>query len=366
MPITQLAQYSISKLQILDEQGKPDAELEPDLGQEQLCQLYESMVLARQADQRMLKLQRQGRLGTFPPCSGQEAASCGAAFAMGPSDWFVGSYRELGGRLVRGESLKSTLLYYNGFEEGSVEGSQKRILPTQVILASQLLHAVGIAYSMRYLGEKESAVVAFFGDGASSQGDFHEALNFAAVWQVPVVFICQNNGWAISVPQRAQMHSKTIAQKAIAYGMPGIQVDGNDALAVYRATQEALVRAKSGGGPTLVEAVTYRLMMHTTADDPKKYRAASEEEGWWKREPLTRFRKYLVLKGIWDETKQAALEEKVKETVDQAVQDFEAPQDIKPDAPFDFVFASRHQVIEAQRVEFLEHLAKEKKEGQHA
>jgi len=215
---------------------------------------------------------------------------------------------------------------------------------------------------MKCRGEKAAAVT-FFGDGATSEGDLHEALNFASVWQAPVVFICQNNQWAISVARDKQTRSRSIAQKAIAYGMPGIQVDGNDALATYVATKQALERARAGEGPTLIEAVTYRLMMHTTADDPKKYRSEEEVESWWKKEPLLRFRKYLEEKGYWNEGKQRALDEEVKEEIDEAVRDFESRKDFKPDAPFDHVYGTEHEEIEEQRKQFLTDLEREAGNG---
>jgi 2-oxoisovalerate dehydrogenase E1 component len=312
----------------------------------------------------MLKLQRQGRLGTFPPATGHEAISCGAALAMRESDWFVGAYRELGGRLMRGEPLEQTLLYYNGWEEGNALPREKRTLPTAVILGSQLPHAVGIGYAMRALGEGETAAVCFFGDGATSQGDFHEALNFAGVWRAPVVFLCQNNQWAISVPRRIQTASQTIAQKAIAYGIPGLQVDGNDVLAVHRAVSEALERARRGEGPTLIEALTYRLMMHTTADDPSKYRSEEEVKEHWAREPLIRFRAYLEGRGLWNADRQAGLEAAVKEEVDAAVKRAEARQEegFAPDAPFDHVFGTRHALLEEQRAELLAEIARDRGE----
>jgi pyruvate dehydrogenase E1 component alpha subunit len=349
-----IAEFNVSELQVLDESGQVDRELDPKLDPERLLGLYRSMVLAREADARMLKLQRQGRLGTFPPCTGQEAAVCGAALAMGERDWLVGSYRELGARLMRGEPLENYLLYYNGYEEGNRTAASLRIMPVVVVLASQLPHAVGLAYAMRLRGERDTAVVAFFGDGASSQGDFHEALNFAGVWKVPVVFICQNNGWAISVPRGTQTASQTIAQKAIAYGFDGIQVDGNDALAMYCATRDALARARAGGGPTLIEAVTYRLLMHTTADDPKKYRSPEEEQQWWKRDPLVRMRSYLGSLGLWDDARQAELETEARHQVDSAVKAMEAFRPARLDEPFDHVYGTPHASIEDARRRFLE------------
>jgi pyruvate dehydrogenase E1 component alpha subunit len=364
MPLKEIGRFSVSHLQILDETGNVDRKLEPKLDDDTLLRLHRAMTYAREGDQRMLKLQRQGRIGTFGPCTGQEASVCGPAFAMNADDWFVGSFRELGGRLARGESLINTFVFHNGLEEGNVQApGVTRLLPVSIIVAAQTLHAVGIAYAMKLRGES-AAVVTFLGDGGTSEGDFHEALNFASVWQVPVVFICQNNQWAISVPRGRQTHSRTIAQKAVAYDMPGVQVDGNDVLAMYASVKEALDRARAGGGPTLIEAVTYRLMMHTTADDPTKYREDAEVQTWWQRDPLTRFRKYLEAKGLWNDDRQALLEEEIRKEIDAAVKEFEARKPVRPDAPFDHVFGTRHAVIEQQRAEFLAEVARG--EGEHA
>jgi pyruvate dehydrogenase E1 component alpha subunit len=360
MPRKEVGKYSISSLSILDEEGNVDEALDPKLGDEECLFLYRNMWLAREADQRMLNLQRQGRIGTFGPATGQEACVCAPVLAMTEKDWTVHAFRELGAQLMRGLPLSHVLLFYNGYEEGNVTPEKGRSLPLSIIVGAQCLHAAGIGYAMQYREEKDSAVVVWFGDGATSEGDFHEAMNFAGVWKAPVVFFCQNNQWAISLPRGKQTRSETLAQKAIAYEMPGIQVDGNDALAVYSATKEALERAHGGEGPTLIEAITYRLMMHTTADDPKKYRTEEEVQEWWKREPLQRFRMYLEKRGIWDAAKQEAMEAEVKAEVDGAVQEFEAATDFQPDASFDHVFGTRHESIEAQRAEFLENLKKEK------
>jgi pyruvate dehydrogenase E1 component alpha subunit len=358
MPRKEIAKFSISHLQILDEKGKVDAKLEPDLSEDYLVNMYRWMRLARELDERMLKLQRQGRLGTFPPNTGQEAISIPVALAMQENDWFVGAFRELGGRLVRGEPLTATLHYYNGWEEGNIQPrDDMRILPTSVVIGCQIPQAAGLAYASRYKGE-DAVTVCFIGDGGTSEG-----LNFAAVWNAPAVFICQNNQWAISVPREVQTVSETIAQKGIAAGMPCLQVDGNDPLAVHVAVSEALDRARSGGGPTFIEAVTYRLMMHTTADDPKKYRGEEEEKAAWQKEPMIRTRQYLEKKGYWDEAKEEALLAEVKAQVEEAVKDFEQPRDWAEDEPFKHVYGTEHPYITEQHQEFLAEIRKEADHG---
>jgi len=360
MPRTTLAEYKVEHLQILDEQGNVDRKLEPDLPDDQLLRLYRGMVRARELDQRMLNLQRQGRIGTFGPCTGQEAPSTAAALAMHEDDWFVGAFRELGGRLMRGEPMTGTLFYYNGWEEGNVQPPEvgRRMLPIAVVVASQLLHAAGIGYACKLQGKGE-AVVAFMGDGATSEGDFHEALNFASVWKAPVVFVSQNNQWAISVPREQQTASRTIAQKGIAYEMPSLQVDGNDALACYVAIKQALDRARAGEGPSFIEAVTYRLMMHTTADDPRKYRTEEQEKEWWQREPLLRFRRYLEGRELWDEAREEQLRTELKAEVDAAVREFEETRPWPLDRPFEHVFAEQHPSIARQHREYLRNIEEE-------
>lgn len=359
MPRKTIAKFELEHLQILDETGKLDAELEPKLEDDYLLELYRWMVLSRKGDERMLNLQRQGRIGTFGPSTGQEAVAVTAAMAADDQDWIVGAFRELGARLVRGETLLGNLLLYNGCEEGNtILPAEKRTLPINIIVATQNLQAVGLGYAMKYRGEK-SAVICYMGDGATSEGDFHEALNFAGVWKVPVVFITQNNQWAISVPREKQTSSATLAQKGLAYDLPCLQVDGNDVLAMHVAVTEALERARAGEGPTLIEAVTYRLMMHTTADDPRKYRTEEEEAGWWEKEPIKRFRGYLERKGLWDDAKETALIEDIKAQIDADVKAFEERTDFKPDAPFDNVYGDPHPEIEAQRAAFLRTLGKE-------
>ncbi len=359
MPRTPLAQFAIEYLQILDPAGKVDAALDPKLAKDELLALYRGLVWAREADDRMLKLQRQGRLGTFSPSVGQEAVSVAPAFCMSKEDWFVGAFRELGGRLLRGHRFRDILHFWNGREEGSAIDPALRTLFDSIIVGAQIPHAVGLAYAQKYRGEK-AATVCWFGDGATSEGDFHEALNFAAVWQAPVVFICQNNQWAISIPRKLQTRSQSIAQKAVAYEMPGIQVDGNDVLAMVVATREALARAKSGGGPTLIEAVTYRMGVHTTADDPTRYRdeVAAQAE-WTEKDPILRLRRYLEAKKLWDEPREEALRTELRALIAEEVKVFESETALKMDAPFDHVFGTRHSIIEEQRAQFLALIARD-------
>ncbi len=363
MPLDIIETFQISHLSILDQNGEVDKDLDPNLSEDKLIRLHEAMTLSRMMDKRLLNLQRQGRLGTLPVCTGQEAAFCAAVLAIRDQDWFVGSYRELGARLMRGDTLRNTLLLYNGHEEGNVNPVNDRTLPISIVLGSQLPHAVGLAYGSRLKGEKDTVALAVFGDGSTSEGDFHEALNFAGVLNAPVVFLCQNNQFAISTPRALQTRSETIAQKAIGYGIHGLQVDGNDPLAVYRATKEAADRARAGDGPTLIEAVTFRMGMHTTADDPTRYRTEDSVEAWKAKDPLIRFKIYLTEKGLWDEEKQTDLETRIKADIDTAVTEFERGVDVKPDAPFDHVFGTRAQIIEDQRTRFLADLAKEADHG---
>ncbi|MBK8480056.1 MAG: pyruvate dehydrogenase (acetyl-transferring) E1 component subunit alpha [Proteobacteria bacterium] len=353
MPLKEVAKFSVSQLQVLDEHGQLDEKLDPRLSAADAVRLYEAMSLGREVDQRLVRLQRQGRMGTCPPCTGHEAAVCAPALAMTDRDWFVGYYRELGARLMRGDSLEQSLHFWHGHEEGNVQQQPGRTLPVTAIVGAQVPHAVGIAYAMKYRREQDSAVVSFFGDGATSQGDVHEAMNFAAVWQVPVVFICVNNQWAISHPREQQTRSETIAQKAIAYGFEGLQVDGNDPLGMYLATDRALQRAREGGGPTLIEALTYRLLMHTTADDPRRYRSDAEVERWWKRDPLPRMRRYLEGRALWGEAQQEALQERMRQQIDAAVNAAEQAGGWRPDVLFDHVYGTPDPEIEAQRRSFL-------------
>jgi pyruvate dehydrogenase E1 component alpha subunit len=339
-------QYAIEYLSILDSEGNLDTALEPDLAPDKLRELYRAMLLGRRLDERMLRLQRQGRIGTFAPIKGQEASQLGAAFTLRKEDWMVVSFRETAAMVWRGWPIEKLLLFFAGYVEGGQPAPDQHDLPITIPVATQLPHAVGIAYAAQYKGD-DVVVMVFFGDGATSEGDFHEALNFAGVWHVPVVFVCQNNQWAISVPLKKQTHARTLAQKAIAYGIPGIQVDGNDVLAVYAASREAVERARAGEGPTLIECVTYRLGVHTTADDPTRYRSEEEVREWERKDPLTRFADYLRKKNLLDE----GLEREVDEEINAAIQRFDAWGPPDPLRMFDHVYAELPAHLRAQREE---------------
>jgi pyruvate dehydrogenase E1 component alpha subunit len=357
----------IEYLSVLDEKGQLDTDLEPEIPDELLLKIHRAMLLGRRFDERLLNLQRQGRIGTFAPIKGQEAAQLGAAAVLRPSDWMAPSFRETAAEIWRGRTMESFILYYGGFNEGGRIPDNLNNLPVCVPVATHLLHAVGLAWALRYR-KKDDVVMTFFGDGATSEGDFHEGLNFAGVYRTPVIFVCQNNQWAISVPRSKQTRSKTLAQKALSYGVPGLQVDGNDILAVYSAANEAVERARSGEGPTLIECVTYRLMMHTTADDPKRYRKEEEVEEWIKRDPLPRFQKYLM-----DDKKQLTqdkidqLEDEIKEEIQAAVERAEERKTklADPLEMFDHAYAEPPQNLKEQKAQLARELSENKKEGSH-
>ncbi len=350
----------IEYISILNEKGEVDRELEPEIPRELLLRLYRSMIRGRKFDERMLNLQRQGRIGTFPPVTGQEAAQLGAVAPLRATDWMVPSFRETTAEFFRGRSMESFLMVYNGFNEGVKIPEDGFDLPVSIPVGSQVLHAVGLGWAIRYR-KRDDVVMTFFGDGATSEGDFHEAMNFAGVFQTPVIFVCQNNQWAISIPRSRQTKSVTLAEKALAYGVPGIQVDGNDLLAVYVAAEEAVKRARAGGGPTMIECVTYRLGVHTTADDPKRYRTDDEVEKWKVKDPLTRFQSYLLDKGLLNDESMGKIEaeslEAIQEAVDRAEKEMKEPAD--PLHMFEHAYEKMTPTLEAQRRECARELSGE-------
>ncbi len=351
MPRTELnLNATIHHLSVLSEDGTVDREWLPDLDGEFLKRLHRTMLLSRRFDEQLLTLQKQGRIGTFAPAIGQEAAQVGAAACLREKDWMVPSYRDSAASLWRGLPPSGLMLYDAGWNEGNEPSEGQRDLPVCVPVASQIPHAVGLAYAAR-LRDTDEAVLVFFGDGATSEGDFHEAVNFAGVHQLPVLFCCQNNQYAISTPVELQTQSQSIAQKAIAYGVHGVQVDGNDLFAVHVACGEAVRRARSGEGPTLIEAVTYRLSVHTTADDPSVYREDDEVKQWKKKDPLKRFQDHLLSEEILSEGDVETLEEEIKQQIDEAWEEAEQKMESFDRVPpmFEHLFAEQTEHLAEQQ-----------------
>ena len=317
-----------------------------------LLEIMHWMKLGRAYDQRAISLQRQGRSGTYGPMAGEEAVMVGSAMALDhKKDWIVPQYREAIALAVHGMPLSRHLLYLRGHPKGGHVPEDVNALPVQISVASQILHGVGLAWGFK-LQKKDSVVVVYFGDGATSEGAFHEGANFAGTFEVPAVLLCVNNGWAISTPRSRQTASETIAQKAEAYGFPGVQVDGNDPLAVFETVRNAVERARSGGGPTLLEAITYRLGAHTTADDPTRYRTTEELAQWQAKDPLTQFAEVLKSRGIWDEACEGAIDKEVEKQIAQSSAEADSEPPPPPDGFFDHVFVEATARQRGQRKAF--------------
>lgn len=315
---------NVEMQQILSEDGTVrDENNIPDLSDEELKDMYRWMLKLRVFDGRAINLNRQGRLGFYAPLGGQEACQVASMAALKKTDWLFPSYRDMGAAMYHGLPLQQVFLYSRGQVGGGIT-DDIHMFPPQIIIAGHLLHATGAAWTAKYR-KVDFVTISFFGDGATSQGDFHEALNYASVFKLPTIFFCQNNHYAISVPLERQMNSETIAQRALAYDIAGIQIDGNDPLAVYQATKEAADRARRGEGPTLIEAVTYRLGPHTmSGDDPKRYREKTEEEIWReKRDPLKRFRTYLESKNLWSEEEEEQTTEEMMNAIAEEIKNVE-------------------------------------------
>lgn len=342
MPEETIASFSLKRLQVLDEEGQADEALMPDLTDEDIKNGYELILLSRVFDERALSLQREGRIGTYASVLGQEASQVGSALAIKKlleNPWVYPSFREMGVYITLGYPPYMLYQYWSGDERGMKSPEGLNIFPLCVPVGTQIPYAVGTAMAVKYKGE-ETAVIAYFGDGGTSKGDFHEGLNMAGVFKLPIVFICQNNQWAISVPMARQTASGTIAQKALSYGFEGVQVDGNDLFAVYRATKGAIERALSGGGPTLIECFTYRLSDHTTADDAKRYRTEEEVESWRRKEPVKRLRKFMEKKGLWSEEYEKEALDKAKAVIDEEVKKEEAVTPASPRDIFTYTYQS--------------------------
>ncbi|MBI3041389.1 MAG: pyruvate dehydrogenase (acetyl-transferring) E1 component subunit alpha [Betaproteobacteria bacterium] len=343
------AKFEVRYLQFLDPHGKalqalPGFAHDPRI----LVSLYRWMALMRAYDAKAIALQRTGQLGTFASMLGNEAIEAGVGSAMARDDVLLVTYRENGAQLMRGVTLKELFLYWGGDERGSDYAGPRRDFPVCITIAAHATHAVGVAYAMKLRREPRVAVCAL-GDGATSKGDFYEGLNAAGVWKLPLVFVVANNQWAISVPRAKQTAAHTLAQKAIAAGIEGLQVDGNDVIAVRHAMEQALAKARAGGGPTLIEALAYRLADHTTADDASRYRSPDELAEAWKLEPLVRLRAHLMESGAWDKSKEDALLRECNAQVQAAAQ---AYLDTPPPAAaqmFDHLYAQLPAALARQR-----------------
>ncbi|SIR82716.1 pyruvate dehydrogenase E1 component alpha subunit/2-oxoisovalerate dehydrogenase E1 component [Haladaptatus litoreus] len=347
MPIEDIAQFTIESVQVLSEEGTVDEDLVPSLTDDQLLEMYEQMKRSRRLDERAISLQRRGELGTYAPAIGQEAAQVASAFALADEDWVVPSFREQTALLVRGIPPHQILWYALGMEEGAEIPEGEHAFPPAIPVGTQPLHAVGVGWGEALQGRSNVAIT-YFGDGATSEGDVYEALNFAGVYDAQTVFVCQNNRYAISTRLANQTAAETLAQKAVAAGIDGVRVDGNDVLAVYRVAQDAIEKARNGE-PTLIEALTYRRSMHTTSDDPSVYREAQEEEEWEARDPIVRFQVYLMDQGILDEETKSEIDERIETELGDAIDRAKAGREaIDPADMFRFAYEEIPAEVERQ------------------
>lgn len=313
-----------------------------------LTETYRLLKFSRLVDLRAVNLQRQGRLGTYAPCQGQEGCQVGLVQGLEEADPLFPTYRETAAMITRGIPLEKIYQYWSGDERGSTWSRDRNVFPMSIPVGSQGLHGVGASYALQYRGEDRLSVV-FLGDGATSEGDMLEAMNFAGVWKTPVLFFCQNNQWAISVPRKKQTASETLAQKAEAFGFSGVRLDGNDPLASYQMARELREYAIEESDPVFVEAVTYRYGDHTTSDDASRYRDEGEREEWMNKDPLTRTRRLLETTYGWDDSREESLEEKLNERIDEAIEAFEGEPDPDPSSMFEYLYESVPDRLDEQR-----------------
>ncbi len=347
------------RLDIIDKEGQViNDELLPKINKDTLLHMYKTMVLGRIADEKAVQFQRQGRMLTYAPNIGQEAAQAGPMAAMEDQDWLVLAFRELSAMLYKGIPLEQIYLYWYGNEMGSKYADELNVLPINVPIGSQISHAAGVAYANK-LKKNDQATIAFIGEGGTSHGEFHEGINFAATFNVPLIIVIQNNQYAISTPVGQATKSKTLAQKAIAYGIKGIQVDGNDPLAMYLATQEARKRVMNDEGPVLIEAVTYRMGPHTTSDNPSLYRSDEEVEKWKERDPIKRFRQYLIDKKFWSKKKDETLYDDTKKDVRDTFKKVEKSGEVPLDDIFSHMYGTMPDHLKKQREAYKRYLNEE-------
>jgi 2-oxoisovalerate dehydrogenase E1 component alpha subunit len=352
--MSEVARFTIDYIQYLDENGQALTTLPPLANNpDALINMYRTMTLMRAHDTKAIALQRTGKMGTYASILGQEAISTVIGYVMKPEDVLVPFYRDYAAQVQRGVDMADIYTYWGGDERGSCFKNNKEDLPISVPIASQCLHAAGIAAAFTIRKQPRVALVSC-GDGGTSEGDFYEAMNVAGVWNLPMVFVVNNNQWAISVPRTKQTHSATIAQKAIAAGFTGIQVDGNDTLALHEVLSNSLEKARAGKGPTLIEALTYRLCDHTTADDASRYRPKEELEQAWKKEPLIRLRQFLIQKDYWDASKEEALQAECKVQVEETTKRYLEQSPPTLDSTFDYHYAKLPDSLKEQKKEALE------------
>ena len=349
---TNVATFTISNIQFLNAKSELTQPLPDFIDHDTLLRLYKQMSLTRALDTKAVNLQRTGKMGTYPSSQGQEAIGTGIGFAMEKTDVFCPYYRDQGTFLQRNVKISEILGYWGGDERGSQFDNNAEDLPSCVPIAGQCLHATGVAYAIKYR-KQERAVLSVIGEGGTSKGDFYEAINLAGAWNLPCVFVVNNNQWAISVAREKQTACKTIAQKAIAGGIDGIQVDGNDIIAVVYAVKTALEKARRGEGATLIEAITYRLCDHTTADDASRYRGTEEHKSAWKDEPIARLGYYLEAQDLWSKEQEATLQKECHALVEKAVKVYQsqAPQN-KTDF-IDYLFEELPDALIEQRDQIL-------------
>ncbi len=350
---TQQVDPGLIPYQILDAEGKLVGEL-PDLSAERMLALYRFMQMGRAFSNKVIALQRQGRATTFGSLSGQEATAVGLAAPLQPQDWLSTSYREIASLIVKGMPLSTMLYSFRGMTPADWP-AELHCLPYQIVIATQMLHAVGIGMAAKIAGDNTVAV-GVCGDGATSEGDFCEALNFAGVFQAPVVLVVQNNGWAISMPREKQCAASSFASRGVGFGVPAHLVDGNDILAVYDTMNKAVERARSGQGPSLIETLTYRTGAHTTADDPTRYRDAAEIEFWQRKDPIARFQKFLLGRNLLSEAEIETMLAGIDEEINEAVTVAESTPDMAPDSFFDYMSADLTPRLQAQRADLLRHV----------